>query len=74
MDQPLQHLDKKDKESISEFLTGKDKPWTLIVATNDIAMAKRCDKIVVLQEGKVIDEGTFEEISNKPYSSELFET
>lgn len=74
MDQPLQHLDKKDKEIISEFLTSKDKEWTLLVATNDISMARRCDKVVVLKEGVILDEGTFDEIYAKPYSGELFET
>lgn len=74
MDQPFQHLDKKDKDTIADFLTSKDKSWTLLVATNDIAIAKRCDKVIVLRDGQILDEGSFEEIYAKSYSEELFET
>lgn len=73
MDQPFSQLDKHDKENIAQFLAGKDRDWTLIVATNDVSMAKQCDKIVVLKEGKKIDEGTFAEIEAKPYFNDLFD-
>lgn len=74
MDQPLQHLDKTDKVTVSEYLTARDKPWTLIVASNDVAMASRCEKVVVMSKGRILDIGTFEEIKSKPYSVDLFET
>lgn len=73
MDQPLQHLDKDDKVAIAEYLTAPENRWTLIVATNDIALASRCDKIVVMKEGEIIDSGTFEEIYAKPYFLDIFE-
>ena len=74
MDQPLQHLDKSDKVDISNYLTAPDKKWTLIVATNDVAMASRCDRIIVLKDGEIIRIGTYEEINNEPYFHDIFET
>lgn len=74
MDQPLQHLDLVDKMSISKYLTDKNNSWTLIVATNDIAMASQCDKVVVMENGSIRDIGTYNEICEKPYAKDLFET
>ena len=73
MDKPLQNLDKQDKVLISDYLTDNSNKWTLIVASNDIAMASRCDKIYIMKDGHVIDSGTFEEIQSLPYFDEIFE-
>lgn len=73
MDKPLELLEKRDKILISDFLTDHSKDWTLLVASNDVTMASKCDRIFVLKEGKIIDQGTFEEVKEKPYFNELFE-
>ena len=73
MDKPLQLLEKKDKMLIADFLTDKTKDWTLVVASNDATLAQKCDKIFVMKHGKIIDEGTFDEIKSKEYYDELFE-
>ena len=73
MDQPFSQLDKSDKERIAKYLADKNKDWTLIVSTNDVSMAEQCDKIVVLKDGMKVDEGTFQEISEKPYFNDLFD-
>ena len=74
MDQPLQHLDKIDKVRVSKHLTNKENDWTLLVATNDLAFVSECEKIIVLDKGKVRDVCTYEEIQKKPYFNTLFET
>jgi len=74
MDQPLQHLDKVDKVRVSKHLTNKENDWTLLVATNDLAFVSECEKIIVLDKGKVRDVCTYEEIQKKPYFNTLFET
>lgn len=73
MDQPFEQLDKSDKERIAKYLADKKKDWTLIVSTNDVSMAEQCDKIIVLKDGMKMDEGTFDEISQKPYFNDLFD-
>lgn len=73
MDQPLQHLDKEDKVAISTYLTDTSNKWTLVVASNDVALASRCDKIIIMKDGKILDVGTFDEIYSKPYFLDIFE-
>lgn len=71
MDQPLQGLSKGDQIKISNFLTAKEKDWTLIVSSNDGVLASMCDRIIVFKDGEIIDQGTFTELVRKPYFHDL---
>jgi ABC-type bacteriocin/lantibiotic exporter with double-glycine peptidase domain len=72
MDAGLQEFDTQTAEHIADFLTHKNKTWTLITVSNEMLLAKRCDKIIVMREGQVIDIGTFQEIQAKDYFNDLF--
>jgi len=74
MDQPLQNLDKADKVKISKYLTAKENKWTLLIASNDMAVAQECDKIVVMEQGSVKEILSYEEIQKKDYFDDLFES
>ena len=39
---------------------------TMIFITHSLPLSKRCDNIIVLDKGKVVESGTFEELSNSP--------
>lgn len=71
MDEPLQGLQKNDKVIASEYLTNKDQSWTLLVASNDATLASMCDRVLVMKEGKVFDDGTFDEILSKAYIHDI---
>ena len=64
-------LDRDDRSQIADFLTCSALN-TVVIASNDSLIAQRCDRIVVLDHGAVIDQGSFEEISQKPYAENLF--
>ena len=72
LDNFLMNLKDGDKETIINTLTGKDKFWTLIGASSDKLFAQKCDKIIVLKEGKVLDQGDYNYISKQEYFNELF--
>ncbi|MEM6264483.1 MAG: ATP-binding cassette domain-containing protein [Bacteroidota bacterium] len=54
------------KEKIANFLTQSDL-WTLIGASNDPLFVSKCEKVVVMDHGTILEVGTYEEISQKPY-------
>lgn len=64
-------LDRKDRGSIADFLTCTEL-HTVVLASNDSLIAQRCDRVIVLNHGAVIDQGTFDEIREKPYADDLF--
>ena len=72
LDDVLINMQREDKDRIIDFFTGEDKPWSLIVATNDAKFASQCDKIIVLNDGKIEDVGAFMEISQRPYFDNIF--
>ncbi|MEZ4687516.1 MAG: ATP-binding cassette domain-containing protein [Bacteroidia bacterium] len=52
------------REDIFQFLC-MEECWTLVGATNDKAFASRCDRVFVMSQGTIIDEGDFPTISKK---------
>lgn len=72
LDDFLNSIEHKDKELIVDSLTGDDKFWTLLGASNDIVFAQHCDLIVVMKDGEIYDQGDYTYISQQPYFNDLF--
>jgi len=58
----LHELQKKDRLKVLEFLTSPENPWTLVCVTNDPVVMSACDRVVVMQEGKAIASGSYQEL------------
>ncbi len=66
MDEPFVGIGQEDKDAVCEFLTSKESQWTLIIATNDYSMVSRCDRVIIMDKGLILVEGTPEEVSKHP--------
>ena len=62
LDDPLSAVDAKTESRILEAIERQKENRTLVLVTHRIAAASRCDMIVVLDEGRVIERGTHEEL------------
>lgn len=69
-------LTKRDKNSIINFIFEKN-DFSLIIKTSDEEIMKICDRVIVLNEGKIIADGPFSQIEKtdeyKIISDELYE-
>ena len=72
MESFLRTLDQEDRVAIASFLTDKANPWTFIAVSTDPVLAIRCDKIVIMQEGNIVETGTFSEITKSPHFIKVF--
>ena len=63
--------DAQQKERICEFLTCNDIN-TLVAVGNERTLAQKCDKVVILREGKIYAVGTYDEVIKDPFVEELF--
>jgi ATP-binding cassette subfamily B protein len=62
LDDPLSAVDAKTESAILEAIDRQAAARTVLLITHRVAAAARCDRVIVLDEGKVIEEGTHEEL------------
>ncbi|MEZ4775219.1 MAG: ATP-binding cassette domain-containing protein [Bacteroidia bacterium] len=65
------HLETQDQERFMKYLLDPTHSWTVIAATHDIGVARKFDRIIGFEDGRVIDEGTFEQISERPWFKKI---
>lgn len=52
--EPLEHFDTKKANEIRKFLTHKDRPWTLVVVSQNPDWIKTCETVYTLNQGSLI--------------------
>jgi len=52
---------------------GELKDKTRILVTHAVDFLHLCDKIIVIQEGRIFLEGTYQELKDEPYLLKLME-
>ena len=62
LDEPTSALDSSTEQSILEGLFGLAEGRTCIVVAHRLSTAARCDKIVVLDHGRVVESGSHDEL------------
>jgi len=62
----------RDKSVINTCMLSDKQPWTLVVSSGSRRIAEQCDRILLLNEGKLILNGNYEELKKNPELSELF--
>ncbi len=72
LDNFMPRLEEKEKSIIMNYLTNADKKWTLIAVSNDPEFAAKCDRVIVLQNGNIIEDAPFHEIKSEKLKSDVF--
>jgi ATP-binding cassette subfamily B protein len=63
LDEPTTGLDPAARRGVHEALDRLMHESTTLVVTHDMELARRADEIIVLEHGRVVDRGTYEELS-----------
>lgn len=69
----LTNMEIDQKRKLLDVLTNEEKNWTLISVTRSSSFAKRCGRVIVLQEGGIIFDGPYHELEKKDYFNNLFD-
>jgi ATP-binding cassette subfamily B protein len=64
LDDPLSAVDAKTEGAILDAIDRQAAERTVLLVTHRIAAASRCDRIVVLDEGRIVEHGTHDELVN----------
>ncbi len=62
LDDPLSAVDTKTEAAILEAIERQAARRTVLLVTHRIAAASRCDRIIVLDEGHIVEQGRHEEL------------
>lgn len=58
----FEHLSYTDKMQIMEFLFDKKNEWTIVAVSKDTDLMKHSDKVLVMDNGRIVDEGTYDQV------------
>ncbi len=66
LDDFFQNLDAKSRTLILSVLTDQRRPWTVVAVSNDPQLLSAFDRVLVMDEGRLIKEGHFDALRNDP--------
>ena len=65
MDEPTAALDAESEQRVLDFILAQRKRRTVILVTHSLTAASRCDKVFVMQAGRIVERGTPAELLNR---------
>ncbi len=65
MDEATSALDSETENLINQAIAGLSGDKTVIVIAHRLSTVRNCDRIVLLESGRVVDTGTFDELANR---------
>lgn len=64
--------DLPDFKRIINYVTSLDRTWTLVLVSNDPMVAQSCERIIVLNKGRVMTSGSYDEIIHQEGVAHIF--
>lgn len=58
------NLSSQDKHDIIDFICGSAQEWTLMSSSNDAYLASKCDRIFLMDKGKIKVKGTYSDLKD----------
>lgn len=67
----FQNLDAPSRALIIRLLTNRDRHWTVLTVSHDPQLLAAFDRVIVVHEGQVVRDGTFQQLRNDPVCRSL---
>ncbi|PSR12206.1 MAG: xenobiotic-transporting ATPase [Bacteroidetes bacterium] len=69
----LHQLQPLEQQKMADMLTARHQPWTLLAVSNDPLLAARCERIILMQDGQIIAQGSYEMLRDNPHFEHIFQ-
>jgi ABC-type bacteriocin/lantibiotic exporter with double-glycine peptidase domain len=73
LDDLLKQIEKEKRNAITDYITSSENNWTLVLISNDSYTAQKCDRILVLDAGRIIINKPVNEAMNDEMVKSLLE-
>ena len=67
----FQFFSKPERTALIAYLTEAQHTWSLVIVSSDPVILSQCTKVVVLQAGEKVLEGTYDEVKENEYFQKL---
>ncbi|MDG2915084.1 cysteine/glutathione ABC transporter permease/ATP-binding protein CydD [Bisgaard Taxon 10/6] len=71
LDEPTASLDAQSENQVLQALNAIRRTHTTLMITHRIEDLKQCDQILVMQQGQIVQQGRFDQLSRQGYFAEL---
>jgi ABC-type bacteriocin/lantibiotic exporter with double-glycine peptidase domain len=71
LDDFFQNLDASSRSLIIRLLTNRERHWTVITVSHDPQLLSAFDRVLVVHDGKVLRDGTFQQLRGDPLCRSL---
>jgi ABC-type multidrug transport system fused ATPase/permease subunit len=65
VDDYYQNVEPEGRQQLVQCLTDRSEPWTLLLVSHDPHFLAACDRVLVLEAGRVLREGPFDQLVNE---------
>ena len=66
LDEATNSLDMETEKNVIKTINSLDKEMTLIIIAHNLSTIEGCDKLIIMEEGEIIEDGNYEEIIKTP--------
>jgi ABC-type bacteriocin/lantibiotic exporter with double-glycine peptidase domain len=71
LDENLKRIHLEERNQILQHILDKGKEWTVAAIANSTQMAPLFERIIFMQKGKVVDEGTYSQVKDRNWFKNL---
>ncbi|NND79091.1 MAG: ATP-binding cassette domain-containing protein [Maribacter sp.] len=72
LDNFMPRLEQREKGKIMEYLTDSKKPWTVIILSYNGDYATKCDRVIILDKGEIIEDAHYQNLKSKNTIENIF--
>ena len=72
LDDNLSQLAAITQKKFLEYLLNEKRAWTVVAVSNDPEILNMLERVIVIDKGEILDEGTYDELSKKHWAKDLF--
>lgn len=65
-------MEQEERSLVIDTLTDKGRKWTMLAVSDDPALARKSDRVIIMKEGRVVASGTYDNLHDQKHFKAVF--